>query len=105
MKHSYLRRSHVFALAFRLVPCLMRAADDNAVPSGCCEACMGVTDASVLLQQSGRIYCAAFTDEALFSELAHKAIFWQQQNFFGVDLSSLHAPALEGYFSQVCTEH
>ena len=55
----------------------------------------------LLLQQRGTIYCAAFTDDTLFSEMAHKAIFWQQNSFFGVDLSSLYAPALEGYFSQV----
>jgi histone-arginine methyltransferase CARM1 len=66
---------------------------------------MNMTGESLLLQQSGRIYCAAFSDEVLFSELAHKAIFWQQRNFFGVDLSSLHAPALEGYFGQVLPEH
>ncbi|CAL5219667.1 g1550 [Coccomyxa viridis] len=57
-----------------------------------------------MFPQSGRIYCAAFTDDALFSELAHKATFWQQKNFFGVDLSTLHAPALEGYFSQVVVD-
>ena len=56
---------------------------------------------ALLLQQSGRIYCAAFTDDVLFSELAQKAVFWQQRNFFGVDLSALHSPAVEGYFSQV----
>ena len=56
---------------------------------------------ALLLQQTGRIYCAAFTDDVLFSELAQKAVFWQQRNFFGVDLSALHSPAVEGYFSQV----
>ena len=54
-----------------------------------------------LLQQTGRIYCAAFTDDVLFSELAQKAVFWQQRSFFGVDLSALHSPAVEGYFNQV----
>lgn len=60
---------------------------------------------ALLLQQSGQIYCAAFTDDVLFSELAQKAVFWQQSNFFGVDLSALHSPAVEGYFSQVLSVH
>jgi len=33
--------------------------------------------------------------------MVNKATFWQQNSFFGVDLSSLFQPALDGYFSQV----
>ncbi|XP_048497405.1 probable histone-arginine methyltransferase 1.3 [Beta vulgaris subsp. vulgaris] len=48
----------------------------------------------------GRIHMAPFSDEYLFVEIANKALFWQQQNYFGVDLSSLYGSAFQGYFSQ-----
>lgn len=56
------------------------------------------------LQQVGRIHAAAFSDFVLHAELTSKATFWQQPNFYGVDLCSLMAPALDGYFSQVCED-
>jgi hypothetical protein len=56
---------------------------------------------SVVLQQLGRIHAAAFSDAVLHSELLGKALFWQQPNFFGLDMTHLHQPALEGYFTQV----
>ena len=31
-----------------------------------------------------------------------QALFWQQQNYYGVDLTPLHGSAFHGYFSQVC---
>lgn len=48
----------------------------------------------------GRIHMAPFSDEYLYVEIANKALFWQQQNYFGVDLTSLHGSAFQGYFSQ-----
>lgn len=48
----------------------------------------------------GRIHMAPFSDEYLFVEIANKALFWQQQNYFGVDLTSLYGSAFQGYFSQ-----
>ncbi|XP_020689137.1 probable histone-arginine methyltransferase CARM1 [Dendrobium catenatum] len=48
----------------------------------------------------GRIHVAPFSDESLHTEIAIKAIFWQQKNFFGVDLSPLHGSAFQAYFSQ-----
>ncbi|XP_020976574.1 probable histone-arginine methyltransferase 1.4 isoform X1 [Arachis ipaensis] len=48
----------------------------------------------------GRIHMAPFSDEYLFVEIANKALFWQQQNYFGVDLTPLHGTAFQGYFSQ-----
>ncbi|CAN1857638.1 Probable histone-arginine methyltransferase 1.3 [Linum perenne] len=48
----------------------------------------------------GRIHMAPFSDEYLFVEVANKALFWQQQNYFGVDLTPLHGSAFQGYFSQ-----
>lgn len=49
----------------------------------------------------GRIYAAAFQDAALHAELVDKAAFWLNPSFYGVNLRSLHAPALEGYFNKV----
>ncbi|XP_031272955.1 probable histone-arginine methyltransferase 1.4 isoform X1 [Pistacia vera] len=48
----------------------------------------------------GRIHMAPFSDEYLFVEIANKALFWQQQNYFGVDLTPLYGCAFQGYFSQ-----
>ncbi|KAL1198933.1 putative histone-arginine methyltransferase 1.4 [Cardamine amara subsp. amara] len=48
----------------------------------------------------GRIHMAPFSDEFLFVEMANKALFWQQQNYYGVDLTPLYASAHQGYFSQ-----
>ncbi|XP_040988932.1 probable histone-arginine methyltransferase 1.3 [Juglans microcarpa x Juglans regia] len=48
----------------------------------------------------GRIHMAPFSDEYLFIEIANKALFWQQQNYYGVDLTPLHGSAFQGYFSQ-----
>ncbi|KNA07791.1 hypothetical protein SOVF_168700 [Spinacia oleracea] len=48
----------------------------------------------------GRIHMAPFSDEYLFVEIANKALFWQQQNYFGVDLTSLYGSAFQGYFTQ-----
>lgn len=30
-----------------------------------------------------------------------QALFWQQQNYYGVDLTPLYGSAFQGYFSQV----
>ena len=49
----------------------------------------------------GRVHLCAFSDEALYGEVAQKAAFFQSPDFYGVDLSALHAPANAGYFGQV----
>ncbi|CAN4095977.1 unnamed protein product [Withania somnifera] len=48
----------------------------------------------------GRIHMAPFSDEYLYMEIANKSVFWQQQSYFGVDLTPLQRSAYEGYFSQ-----
>ncbi|KAJ7955096.1 Protein arginine N-methyltransferase [Quillaja saponaria] len=48
----------------------------------------------------GRIHMAPFSDEYLFVEIANKALFWQQQNYYGVDLTPLYGSAFQGYFTQ-----
>lgn len=54
----------------------------------------------LVVQQTGRIHVAAFTDDVLHAEMMNKATFWLQTSFFGVDLTSLYEPAMDGYFSQ-----
>ncbi|KAK1277748.1 putative histone-arginine methyltransferase CARM1 [Acorus gramineus] len=48
----------------------------------------------------GRIHVAPFSDEFLFVEVSNKALFWQQQSYYGVDLTPLYGSASQGYFSQ-----
>lgn len=55
----------------------------------------------VVLQALGRIHVAAFSDALLHNELVSKALFWQQNSFYGIDMTPLHQPALDGYFTQV----
>ena len=43
---------------------------------------------------------ALFSDEILYAEILGKAAFWLQYQYFGVDITSLHAPSVAGYFSQ-----
>ncbi|XP_043720984.1 probable histone-arginine methyltransferase CARM1 [Telopea speciosissima] len=47
-----------------------------------------------------RIHVAPFSDEYLYVEIANKALFWQQQNYYGIDLTHLYGSAFQGYFSQ-----
>ncbi len=56
---------------------------------------------TALMQQVGRIHAAAFSDAMLWSELLAKAVFWQQPQFYGVDITSLHQPAVDGYYHAV----
>jgi histone-arginine methyltransferase CARM1 len=49
----------------------------------------------------GRLHLCAFSDEALYGEVAQKSAFFQAPDFYGVDLTALHAPATAGYFGQV----
>lgn len=48
----------------------------------------------------GRIHMAPFSDEYLYTEIANKALFWQQQNYYGVNLTPLHGQAVQGYYTQ-----
>lgn len=59
-----------------------------------------LTPSGKMFPTLGRIHMAPFSDEYLYVEVANKALFWHQQNFFGVDLSPLHGSAFQGYFSQ-----
>ena len=55
-------------------------------------------------QALGRIHVAAFSDPQLHAEMASKASFWRQQDFYGVDVSSLEEPAASAYFRQVVVD-
>ncbi|CAB3386195.1 Hypothetical predicted protein [Cloeon dipterum] len=48
----------------------------------------------------GDLHVAPFTDDALYMEHFAKANFWYQQNFHGVDLSSLRKAAMKEYYRQ-----
>ncbi|KAM3585430.1 uncharacterized protein V6R79_017655 [Siganus canaliculatus] len=48
----------------------------------------------------GDLHVAPFTDEQLYFEHYARASFWQQRRFYGVNLSSLHSPAVDEYFKQ-----
>lgn len=52
-------------------------------------------------QHLGRVHVAAFSDALLHNELVSKALFWQQTSFYGIDMTPLHQPAVDGYFTQV----
>jgi hypothetical protein len=58
-----------------------------------------------VLQHLGRVHVAAFSDALLHNELISKALFWQQTSFYGIDMTPLHGPALDGYFTQVGKRH
>eukprot|EP00775_Hariotina_reticulata_P011763 gene11763-11908_t len=57
-----------------------------------------------MFPQVGRIHAAAFSDPLLHSELLGKASFWQQSSFYGIDMTPLHKPAVDGYFAQVVVD-
>ena len=52
-----------------------------------------------------RIHVALFSDEYLHAEMVNKPQFWQEENFYGLNLSCLYRDASKGYFEQVrrCT--
>ena len=52
----------------------------------------------------GRIHVSAFSDDMLHQEIATKSSFWQQENFYGLDLTCLAPHATRGYFTQVVVD-
>lgn len=58
----------------------------------------------LMFPSQGRIYVAAFSDYILHAEIASKAGFWQQESFYGVDLTCLAGPAARGYFTQAVVD-
>ncbi|KAJ2723400.1 hypothetical protein GGI07_002675 [Coemansia sp. Benny D115] len=52
-----------------------------------------------MLPSSGTIHLAPLSDAALWNETIAKARFWQQSDFYSVDLNPYFAPAFDEYFS------
>ncbi|RLN81170.1 hypothetical protein BBJ28_00009367 [Nothophytophthora sp. Chile5] len=48
----------------------------------------------------GTMFVSPFSDDSIYREQMAKVAFWQQQDFYGVDLSCLRARAMENHFSQ-----
>ncbi|XP_076027709.1 histone-arginine methyltransferase CARM1-like [Genypterus blacodes] len=48
----------------------------------------------------GDLHLAPFSDEQLYIEHHARASFWQQRSFYGVNLSALHAVAVDEFFRQ-----
>jgi hypothetical protein len=54
----------------------------------------------LMMPSTGTIFVSPFSDETLYNEQVAKASFWQQSDFYGVDITSLHTQALEDTFGQ-----
>eukprot|EP00607_Mallomonas_marina_P009342 CAMPEP_0182421212 /NCGR_PEP_ID=MMETSP1167-20130531/6487_1 /TAXON_ID=2988 /ORGANISM="Mallomonas Sp, Strain CCMP3275" /LENGTH=326 /DNA_ID=CAMNT_0024598107 /DNA_START=225 /DNA_END=1205 /DNA_ORIENTATION=- len=54
----------------------------------------------LMMPTTGNIVIAPLTDETLYREQLAKIYFWQNTNFFGLDLTSAVERAYEEYFSQ-----
>jgi type I protein arginine methyltransferase len=54
----------------------------------------------LMMPTTGSIVLAPLSDEALYNELLSKVSFWNNNAFFGVDLSPALEKANEEYFSQ-----
>ncbi|EGD83269.1 hypothetical protein PTSG_11441 [Salpingoeca rosetta] len=50
------------------------------------------------------LFICPFSDANVFLETQQKAQFWQTKQFHGIDLTPLHAAALDEYLSQPCVE-
>lgn len=57
-----------------------------------------VATAGQMFPSAADLLIVPFTDDALFMEVSQKANFWFQQNFHGVDLSSLREQSMKEYF-------
>ncbi|XP_070712051.1 histone-arginine methyltransferase CARM1-like [Pempheris klunzingeri] len=54
----------------------------------------------LMFPSCGDIHLAPFSDEQLYFEHYARASFWQQRNFYGVNLSALHTAAVDEFFRQ-----
>ncbi|KAI8639627.1 S-adenosyl-L-methionine-dependent methyltransferase [Parasitella parasitica] len=58
-----------------------------------------------LFPSKGNIYLAPFTDATLWSETMGKARFWEQQSFYGIDLTPLYKDARDEMFGMPVVGH
>lgn len=54
----------------------------------------------LMMPSTGSIVLCPFVDEALYKEHCARAAFWETNNFFGIDISSVGPQAYSEYFSQ-----
>lgn len=48
----------------------------------------------------GTMFVSPFSDETIYREQMGKVAFWQQRDFYGLDLSAMRTRAVENHFSQ-----
>lgn len=48
----------------------------------------------------GTMFLAPFSDDAIYREQMAKVAFWEQKDFYGLDLSAMRQRAVENHFSQ-----
>lgn len=56
--------------------------------------------AGLMFPRRSRLFCAPFTDPALFAEVCARGAFWQNDNFHGVDLRRAAPAATDEAFRQ-----
>lgn len=56
--------------------------------------------AGLMFPRKSRLFCAPFMDAALFTEVAARGAFWQNDNFYGVDLRRAVPAATDEAFRQ-----
>lgn len=54
----------------------------------------------LMMPSSGSIHFAPFNDDALFAEQLQKAQFWEQREFYGINLAPLAEAAMAEYMGQ-----
>ena len=54
----------------------------------------------LMFPRRSRLFCAPFTDAALFAEISSRGSFWQNDNFYGVDLRRALPAATDEAFRQ-----
>jgi type I protein arginine methyltransferase len=54
----------------------------------------------LMMPTTGSIVLCPFSDDTLFREHCSRAAFWETNNFYGLDLSSIASQAYQEYFSQ-----
>jgi histone-arginine methyltransferase CARM1 len=54
----------------------------------------------LMMPSTGSIIICPFADDALFKEHTARAAFWETNNFYGIDFSSIASQAYSEYFSQ-----
>ncbi|KAJ3074728.1 Histone-arginine methyltransferase carm1 [Podochytrium sp. JEL0797] len=78
----------VLLLHERMVESFIHARDAFLKPGGC------------MMPSTGTIFLSVFSDAGLWTQTMAKVRFWEQPDFFGVDLSPLREDAMKEVFAQ-----